>query len=485
LVSLRFSTVCILISCHFFIISHRLAYSQTEKNLSETSAECLSCHRLFTPGIYQDWRQSRHARVTLQKALQKPPKESRFSLEVYKKGNYQLVVGCAECHTLNPKSHKDTFEHYGYDIHVVVTPTDCAHCHPREQEQFVSQNKMAHAYGNLHDNPYYQNLIKAFSGPAKNIYLKQTDNCHSCHGSQVTVSGTEEIETATNPITVPKLSGWPNMGIGRVNPDGSIGNCSACHGRHRFSIAAARQPETCRRCHQGSKSPAWEVFTNSKHGLLYQSSQKPKDLDAVPWKLGEHFSVPNCAVCHAALIVDPSGAVISERTHGFSDRLWVRLYGLIYSHVQPIKADTSVIRNNQGVPLPTSFDGSSNKRFLIPETEQFMRKKKMTDLCQGCHSTQLVRHHLHQMDDSLGTIDKAVLNATVEMKKAWAAGAASDADPFDEPLEILWVEQWMFWANSLRYASAMGGTPDYIFGHSRWWEFNKDFQMLKDAAKQK
>jgi len=30
---------------------------------------------------------------------------------------------------------------------------------------------------------------------------------------------------------------WPNTGIGRVNPDGSAGSCSACHTRHRFSKA--------------------------------------------------------------------------------------------------------------------------------------------------------------------------------------------------------------------------------------------------------
>ena len=485
MVAYRLPLMLIIIFCNFVVFGLPSAFCQSKKSISEKSQECLSCHRLFTPGIYQDWRQSRHATVTLQEALQRPAKESRFSLNVYKQGSYQFVVGCAECHTRNPQSHSDTFEHHGYDVHVVVTPADCSHCHPKEKDQFVTQNKMAHAYGNLHHNPYYQNLIGAFSGPAKSEYHEQIDNCHGCHGTKVSVSGTEEIETATDPMIVPKLKGWPNMGIGRVNPDGSIGNCSACHGRHRFSIAVARRPETCRRCHQGSKSPAWEVYSESKHGLLQDSTQNPEHLEAVPWKLGVDFSVPNCAVCHAALIVDPAGAVIAERTHGFSERLWVRLFGLIYSHVQPVKADTSIIRNKRGIPLPTTLQGEPSNRFLIPDTEQYVRKKKMKDLCQGCHSSQLVRQYFNHLNENLDTINKAVENTTEQMKKIWSAGKANDADPFDERLEALWVEQWMFLANSMRYAAAMGGMPDYILGHSRWWEFNKGFQVLKKAASQK
>ena len=36
---------------------------------------------------------------------------------------------------------------------------------------------------------------------------------------------------------------WPNSGIGRINLDGSLGTCAACHSRHRFSLAMARRPE--------------------------------------------------------------------------------------------------------------------------------------------------------------------------------------------------------------------------------------------------
>ena len=40
----------------------------------------------------------------------------------------KTVVGCFECHGQDPDKHKDTFEHFGSKIHVVVTPNDCATC---------------------------------------------------------------------------------------------------------------------------------------------------------------------------------------------------------------------------------------------------------------------------------------------------------------------------------------------------------------------
>ncbi|MFO0794711.1 MAG: hypothetical protein U0586_11700 [Candidatus Brocadiaceae bacterium] len=42
-------------------------------------------------------------------------------------------------------------------------------------------------------------------------------------------------------IDVPDLSGWPNQGVGRINPDGSSGACTSCHPRHSFSIEIARK----------------------------------------------------------------------------------------------------------------------------------------------------------------------------------------------------------------------------------------------------
>ena len=55
--------------------------------------------------------------------------------------------------------------------------------------------------------------------------------CLQCHGSEVKVLENGKLDPAT----------WPNTGMGRLNPDGSKGSCSACHVRHNFSLAQARR----------------------------------------------------------------------------------------------------------------------------------------------------------------------------------------------------------------------------------------------------
>ena len=462
-------------------------------SLSDDSEACLGCHSMVSPGIVSDWRRSRHAMTSIEQALQRPEQQRRISipLEKQKTGSQGVAVGCAECHTLNPKSHRDTFDHNGYEVHIVVSPMDCAFCHATETRQYTSGNKMAHAYGILHDNSLYRMLQESVIGmktvqgssliTAPSSLSTQMDTCYGCHGTHVQVLGTKEIETPMGPMEVPDLAGWPNMGVGRINPDGSLGSCSPCHPRHAFSIAAARQPQVCSQCHLEPDAPAWNVYKESKHGNLYSSMRKDWDFHAVPWKLGEDFHAPTCAVCHASLLVDPDGAVIVERTHGYTDRLWTRIFGLIYSHPQPIKPDTSIIRNADGIPLPVTFSGRNAGKFLINAEEQDRRKNKMMSVCQGCHSTHWVQLHFKKFDGTLNDVNRMVRVSTQLMEAAWEKGLAGKANPFDEPLELLWTRQWLFYANSIRYASAMTGAPDYAAFHNGWWYLSEGMRKLNES----
>ena len=489
-------TAVIAFSALCFSLSVTSGLAQQDKPpLSEASEECLSCHSLFSPGIAHEWKRSRHATTTVERALKKPDKERRVSLasiEETRGVTGYVAVGCAECHTTNPGSHEDTFLHNGYSVHVVVSPADCAQCHPMETKQYTKRNKMAHAYGNLHDNKFNRSLVEAVIGRREvekgsvrrlpSTLATQMDTCYGCHGTHVKVVGMKKIETEMDVMEVPVLEGWPNVGVGRVNPDGSIGSCSPCHPRHAFSIQAARQPYVCSQCHLQPDVPAWDVYKESKHGNLFRSMKQSWDFDAVPWRLGRDFHAPTCATCHASLVVDPEGAVIAERTHGYGDRLWTRLFGLIYSHPQPIDPDTSKIRNQDGQPLPTTFDGKPAARFLIDVKTRKDRKRDMMTLCHGCHSTMWVEQHFAKMDGTIADVDRAVRASTQLMQRAWRKGIASKANPFDEPIEIIWTEQWLFFANSIRYASAMAGAPDYATFHNGWWDLRKAMEELKEAV---
>ena len=467
---------------------------EAQVKLSDATEACLSCHSLYSQGIVKDWQQSRHARTTVRQAIEKPDKERRVSLQALEDARIasaDVAVGCAECHLLDPKLHEDTFPHNGHEVHVVVSPPDCAHCHPAERTQYLNQNKMSRAHGNLAGNPVYRSLgdtvlgVKRVAGRGLTISppseATQMEACYGCHGTEVKVRGLKKLNTPMDPIDVPDLAGWPNTGVGRVNPDGSLGSCSACHARHSFSIALAREPQTCGQCHVEPDVPAWNVYRNSRHGNLYASRKGAWDLDAVPWRLGRDFGAPTCATCHASLVVDAEGAVLFQRTHGFGERLWVRLFGPIYSHPQPIDPDTAKIRNQAGLPLPVTYEGEAASSFLIPPEEQTRRRMSMMTLCQGCHSTQWAALHFEKLAGTLRDVDEMVRQATLLMQEAWAEGLASRDNPFDEVLEMLWVEAWLFHANSIRFTSAMAGSADYAAFHGGWWGLSKSILGLHQA----
>lgn len=101
--------------------------------------------------------------MTPLQAIDKNGLKSRFSAQNIADSLSSIVVGCAECHTLNSGTHSDRFFHNGYYIHTVVTPEDCNVCHPLERAQY-KMNLMSNAHVNLSKNPTYNLLIKAVNG---------------------------------------------------------------------------------------------------------------------------------------------------------------------------------------------------------------------------------------------------------------------------------------------------------------------------------
>jgi hypothetical protein len=247
--------------------------------------ECIGCHNDVSPGIVKQWEESKHS----------------------KKG-----VKCYTCH----KAKKDDpagFEHNDYRITAIVTPNYCKGCHSKQVKEFKES---------MHDEAglFSLSAVGIVSGEKVegNVTMGQTKNykthfsresseagCLDCHGTVIKVAkdGT--------------LINWPNNGIGRFNPDGSVGSCTACHTRHTFSIAQARKPETCGQCHMGPDHPHIEIFEESKHGNLYAASGEDWNWDAPSGQWGpKDVDAPTCAVCHMSGF---GGAV--KGTHNVSSRL--------------------------------------------------------------------------------------------------------------------------------------------------------------------
>ncbi len=456
--------------------------AMAEIPISNATKECVDCHSSFHPGIVEDWKNSRHTLFSPGTSMKNKGAARKISAVSVPNNLANTAVGCAECHTLNAESHADTFNHNGYKVHVVVTPKDCSTCHTEESAQF-EQNLMSRAYGNLASNNVYQDLQRGVLGEMvrkdnKILYYPPNEStagesCYYCHGTKIEVKGLQKRETLVGTMEFPKLSGWPNGGVGRINPDGSKGSCSACHTRHSFSIEMARKPHTCKECHTGPDVPSYKVYSASKHGTIYDTMNSEWDFRTVPWTIGKDFAAPTCAACHVSLLTNPEGDVVAKRTHRMNDRLSWRIFGLFYAHPRPKSPDTSIIRNKDGLPLPTDFDGGFASEFLITENEQKARAQTMQAICLSCHAKAWVDGHRQRYENTIRQSNASIAVATGMMndiwKKGFAKGIRQGESMFDEAIERKWCDTWLFYGNTIRFASAMSGGGDYgVFADGRY-----------------
>jgi hypothetical protein len=476
------------------VFLHTGALAAAEVQTSEATQACLECHRVIHPGIVADWQRSRHSRITPREAMGVKGLGLKVSSPAVPDELRGIAVGCAECHGLRPEAHADTFEHNGYPIHIVVSPGDCRTCHAQEAEQY-SKNIMTHAYKNLAGNRIFNDLEHSILGriqrqdgrwslqPAH--AATRAEACYHCHGTKLRVSGKEVRNTElAGELEFPKIDGWPNQGVGRVNLDGTLGSCAACHTRHRFSIEMARQPYTCKACHLGPDVPVFKVYAASKHGSLFSTHGREWEFQAVPWTVGRDFTAPTCAACHVSLVVNTEGEVVAQRSHQMNDRLPWRIFGLVYAHPHPREPDTTLIRNRHNQPLPTDLEGGFAARFLIGKAEMDKRRQTLQAVCLSCHATSWVNGQWARFENAIRETNAKTLEATRIIQEVWAAGLASGPDrkasAFDEGVERRWADTWLIYANTIRFASAMGCGGDYgVFADGRY-EMNKAVMDLHD-----
>ena len=476
----------------FFILTVSLKKTDNV-NVSPQSQECIDCHKSITPGIVADWEMSLHSKITPAFAKVKPELERKISSQNITETLANYAVGCYECHSSNVLNHKDNFEHFGHKINIIVSPNDCATCHESEVKEY-QHSKKGYALDNLRKNPIYSVLVSTYTDIKnldKNNKLKsrmsensRNQSCYACHGTEITVSGTKKTETDLGEIEVPVLENWPNMGVGRINPDGSRGACTSCHPRHSFSIEIARKPSTCGQCHLEPDVPAYNVYKESKHGSIYENFEKKMNFSSVPWVVGKDFTAPTCATCHNSLVVDNENNIIAKRTHDFGSRLWIRIFGLPYAHNQPKSGNTFDIKNTDNQSLPTTFANVPAKDFLINDNEVAERKNMMGKVCKSCHGTSWVNSHFTNLDSTISISNEMTRTATDLVSLAWKNKIANPANPFDEPIEQQWVLSWIFYANSIRYAAAMSG-PDYAGFKNGWFDFSNNIQKMQSTLNQK
>jgi hypothetical protein len=383
-----------------------VAGPQGLSTISQASAECIKCHKESDPGIYQQWGASRHFRAN---------------------------VGCYECHAAD-KNDSDAYEHFGKNIAIIVSPKDCAQCHQKETAEFAGSHhsKAARILGSL-DNRLAEvvegNSAFVTEGFPHGNSAAAVSGCWQCHGSIVKVLEDGRLDPAT----------WPNTGIGRINPDGSEGSCTACHSRHTFSAEQAREPDNCGKCHMGPDHPQKEIFYESKHGIAYVAHKDKLNMDRAKWVVGEdYFHAPTCATCHMSATKD-----------------------------QPVTHDIGMRISWNNRPILSVRPEVSDAKLGLPgkDVPWQKRRENMQNVCLNCHDTQWVDNFYIQYDALIELYHEKFAKpgeALMELAKPLMRPI-----PFGNKLDFIWFELWHHEGRRARHGASMMG-PDYTHWHGTY-----------------
>ena len=384
------------------------------KALTEVTKECVGCHAEANPGMYQQWGASKH---------------------------YGANVGCYECHAAN-KGDIDLLRdgiHDDYGIATIVSPLDCARCHEQESDEFQNSHhsKAGRIMGSL-DNMLAE-VVEGNNGMVTPLFpagisAAAVNGCWQCHGSEIRVDPeTGKLDPAT----------WPNTGIGRVNPDGSEGSCAACHSRHSFSVALARRPENCGKCHLGPDHPQYEIYQESKHGIAYNANQGAMNLESSKWIVGEDYTAaPTCATCHMS----------ATKTQALSHNIGLR------------------IKWNNRPPI-SKLSHETDKKWNLSSASitADTRRENMIDVCLSCHQQTFVDNFFIQYEALITLYEDKY--AKPGLKLYAAATAVLKTDPtyakFNHPIDFIWFELWHHEGRRARHAASMMA-PDYTHWHGTY-----------------
>ncbi len=393
-------------------LSPGLTKTEISTELSDESVDCVQCHKEENVSIYQQWGSSKH---------------------------YGANVGCYECHKAE-KGDADAFEHEGQLISIIVSPKDCSRCHEKEVDEFENSHhsKAGRILGSL-DNVLAEVVEgnRNFVTPAfpYGNSAAAVNGCWQCHGSEIKVLEDGKLDAAT----------WPNTGMGRINPDGSEGACSACHQRHEFSIAQARRPENCGKCHLGPDHPQKEIYEESKHGINFFANVDRMNLNSSKWVVGEDYDIaPTCATCHM------SATPNQDITHNIGLRIkW----------------------NNRPVHSKLAHETDKKWNLSSASIHADQRRENMEDVCVACHTSNFTGNFFLQYESLLDLYEDKYAVPGEKLYKAAVPLLKADSDgnhiKFSEELDFIWFELWHHEGRRARHAASMMA-PDYTHWHGTY-----------------
>lgn len=302
-------------------------------------------------------------------------------------------------------------DHRGFVIAEHLTAKNCSQCHATEYEQFLRSRHAAPAWA-------------AVRG-AEDFTLEQVTFAEDYHPGAVDRPPNELAILEGDPAITTGCAACHN--VGKPNPDGSIGTCTACHARHSSSIELARNPQTCGQCHMGPDHAQIEIYNESKHGVLFHAQKHRFNLDADPKQLTTaDMPVPTCSTCHM------SGLEGQQVSHDTSNRLGWYLFAAV------------------------SDERPNHTRNV----------DQMQDTCMKCHSQTHVDQFYEEAEAVLVDTNEKVNEVKQIVDQLYEEDLLTPA-PFDEPIEYAFFDYWHYYGRTAKHGAFMGGA-DFVQWHGNY-----------------
>ena len=373
----------------------RVEVLQARPEAVRATGKCAACHREETAAIVQEYELSRHAATG---------------------------TTCLDCH--GAVEGQDRLDHRGFVLARQVTAKNCSQCHATEYQEFLRSRHAAPAYAAVLGPSAFTPDQVAFSEQYNPGAVRRPPNpLTGIEGNAAIASGCISCHS-----------------VGQPNKDGSIGACTACHTRHRSSVALARLPETCGQCHMGPDHSQLEIYSESKHGILFNAFRGEMNLDAPPRRLAvADMPVPTCSTCHM------SGLGGGPPTHDAGTRLSYYLF-----------AEESQRR-------PTYRGG----------------RDAMTAVCANCHAATQTTRFFEQAERVVETVNQRVHEGQAVMADLRGRGLLTPT-ALDEPIEYTYFDFWHYAGRTAKHGAFMGGA-DFVQWHGNY-ELVKGIVELKAQA---
>jgi hydroxylamine dehydrogenase len=321
----------------------------------------------------------------------------------------QKNISCLECH--QPQGNQERKEHHGFTISAHLTALNCRSCHESIYQEFLRSRHAAVSWAAVYGEQGLSAEQVNFAEQYHPGYAKRPPHPFTqLEGPSAMTSGCEQCHA-----------------IGRPNPDGSVGSCTACHTRHTSSVAIAREPRTCGQCHMGPDHSQIEIYEESKHGIMFNAQASLLNLGKAPKQLTTHdMWVPTCATCHM------SGINGNRVTHDPSERL-------SYYLADPITKQR-----------PNFLPAQNN----------------MKQICTQCHTKPLIDRVYAQAAQVVNVTNERVGEAKALMDALRSEGALT-GKPFTNTIDFVYFDFWHYDGRTSKHGAFMGGA-DFVQWHGNY-----------------